>query len=377
MLPSLLAAVPARSPAMVVALVLALVTLAASASASAGAGLSELVAEARRASGVSFIDLAVTRADGRCTLSRYSDPLPLLNAAGLSRLLTATLVVQLVEAGQLGLDDQLGRHLPEFEGSGITIEQLLMDRSGLRDRIRPAHRRSDAELARYVTDVARHRPAAAPGSRRSLAQVNYNLLGRVIEVVTGESFAVAMRTRLLSPLGMLDSTFVLDEVPEPSRVWGQVRRLGFVRDVAPTSDRAFAPASGLQTNAADLSRFVRAMLAAAEGMDEHVVSPQMLRALTAPRLQAIEAGVHIGFAWQVTTSDYGVRWHLDAGAAGIESMVTVYPQAGFGIILMGNREGWPRDELEHQLAELVATTDVCPRYPPVDSAQPLPSQQRD
>ncbi|HSG89263.1 MAG TPA: serine hydrolase domain-containing protein, partial [Pseudomonadales bacterium] len=96
----------------------------------ASAELADLVAATRQASGVAFIDLAVTRADGRCTFSRYSDPLPLLNAAGLSRLLTATLVVQLAEGGQLRLDDPLERHLPEFDASGITIAQLLTDRSG-------------------------------------------------------------------------------------------------------------------------------------------------------------------------------------------------------------------------------------------------------
>ncbi|HSG89573.1 MAG TPA: serine hydrolase domain-containing protein, partial [Pseudomonadales bacterium] len=182
---------------------------------------------------------------------------------------------------------------------------------------------------------------------------------------------------LLMPLGMLDSTFRLDEVPEASRVWGQARRFGFLRDLPPTWDRAFAPAAGLQTNAADLSRFVRALLAASEGLDDGVLSPEMLRTLTTVRVEGDGDDAAIAYGWEVMDTAYGTRWQLAAGAGGIDSLVSVYPQAGFGIILMGNRAGWPREHLEQQLAQRVATTDVCPRHPPVDVAQPLPSQVRD
>lgn len=329
----------------------------------ANARLEALVQQVRSDSGVDWVDLAVTRSDGRCTRALYSEPLPRMQASTVSRLFTATVVLQLVAEGSMALDDPLGRWLPAFDGSGITVQQLLEQRSGLSDHLHAGHRADDAAVAAYVAAVARRGPDVAPGTRWRDADVNYNLLGRVIERLTGRPFASVLQDRLLAPLGMLDSTFRLADVPPAARIHGQVRRLGFWHWAAPREDLAFAPSNGLQTNATDLSRFLRAVLSAAEGEDDGPVRPATVQAMTRNlgRTDRPEDGQGLG--WRISRTPIGVRWWLGGGAGGLDSLVAVYPDAGFATVVMGNRAGWPSERLEQQLRVLVTTTDVCPRYP--------------
>lgn len=352
-----------------------LVSLAPAASgAGATADLGAIVARVRAESGIDFLDLAVTRSDGPCTRAAYSEPVPRMHAASISKLFTATVVMQLVREGRLRLQDPIGAHLPSFAGSGITIADLLAHRSGLRDTggtADPDGRSSRAEVDRYITELAELAALAAqtraqsPEERRPAwhyADANYNLLGHLLATVTGEPFAALMQARLLVRLGMLDSTFAVEEVSEPARVQGWSRSWGRLRPQSPSHDRAFAPSRGLQTTATDLARFAQAVLAASEGLEDDVIAPVTILQMTERRAATDEPGVDAGFGWRIADTELGVQWRHGGAEAGLESLLTVYPERGFAIVVMGNRSGWPRFELEEELRERVAVTDVCTRW---------------
>lgn len=197
-------------------------------------------------------------------------------AGSVLKLLVATVVLQLVEEGQLALDTPLSRLLPAERIAGfryrnrITLEQLLNHGSGLGDTAtgeehdadvlaHPARQRSEQD---YL-DAAARQPQAEPGTH-AYANTNYILAGLVIEQATGRSWRTELRERLFLRLG-LARTSLPDpadlEMPAPfAHGYEEVEGLGRV-DVSRISPSMAGAAGGhaLVTTTADLARFASAL----------------------------------------------------------------------------------------------------------------------
>ncbi len=141
-----------------------------------------------------------------------------------TKLFTATAILQLVEDGKLALDDPVTKYLPEFQpvtNSGapaaVTIRQLLDHTSGVSEIAPTAlfgwihHPGEDgpserAILRERMADYAKL--AADPGGPGSYSNAGYIVLGAVIEAVSGARYEDFVRDRILVPLGMAHSDFV-------------------------------------------------------------------------------------------------------------------------------------------------------------------------
>lgn len=122
---------------------------------------------------------------------------------------TAAAIVQLQEAGKLKLDDPLARYLPDApHAHEVTLRQLLSHTSGLHDYFDGPEQEVDALVTqpiafdRLIARIAGRPLDFAPGSRWSYSNTGYLLLGRVIEVVSGEPYGDYVRRHLLAPLDM-------------------------------------------------------------------------------------------------------------------------------------------------------------------------------
>lgn len=124
---------------------------------------------------------------------------------------TATAVMQLVEAGRVALDDPVVTHVPwlpvhQRGGTEVTVRHLLTHTSGysteagvaLADRARSG---PDASR-RTVRDLDATALVAEPGGRHRYSAVNFLLLGALVEEVTGQSFARYLDRQVLAPAGM-------------------------------------------------------------------------------------------------------------------------------------------------------------------------------
>ena len=199
-----------------------------------------------------------------------------IRAGSILKPFVAAATLQLVEQGKLSLDATLPSLLPtsvtaRFPQAGqITVRMLLNHTSGLAEWSTPE---SDLEAAAdprriWTTDEFLDRSAAlpatgAPGERWSYSNTNYNLLGLILERVTGQPWRTVIRERVIRPLKLTHTT-----LPEPgTRVRGNIvhgympidGRLVEATDV----DTSMAGAAGGQamvTSTADLSRFVHALL---------------------------------------------------------------------------------------------------------------------
>jgi D-alanyl-D-alanine carboxypeptidase len=183
--------------------------------------------------------------------------------ASISKVFTAALVLLLVEEGTISLDAPVATYLPDVipNGQAVTVRQLLQHTSGIYDYLEdrnvvnqayrePQRTWQPAELVAYANQF----PASfAPGSPGNwdYSSTNYVLLGMIVEQVTGNSMAQAMRQRIFEPLE-LDNTFF---VPQ-EEVQGEQAR-GYSRTVDQTNislSFAFGTANMVST-VGDVQRF--------------------------------------------------------------------------------------------------------------------------
>ena len=162
--------------------------------------------------------------------------------ASISKAFTATVILQLMEEGQLDLDDTLEKFFDSSEidldslhihngvsyGRTITVEQLLAHTSGIRDYMEdprfipdvlanPEIQYSPALILRWYFRYRTNEQAAfPPGKGWAYADPNYVLLGMIIQKVTGSTLQEQYRTRIFAPLGMENTYLEFYEEPRGS-----------------------------------------------------------------------------------------------------------------------------------------------------------------
>src|SRR4051812_10166586 len=140
----------------------------------------------------------------------------------ITKVWTATLVMQLVDDGLVDLDAPLVTYLPEFKVADadltrtVTTRHLLSHTSGIAGDFFPETGRGDDCLEKFVALMA-DLPASHPlGATMSYCNAGFVLLGRLVEVLRGATWDQVMRERLLQPLG-LEAAGTL---PEEALLWG-------------------------------------------------------------------------------------------------------------------------------------------------------------
>ncbi len=119
---------------------------------------------------------------------------------------TATLVLKLMEEGKLGLDEKISRYLGELPAawSNITVRHLLTHTSGLRNYTGLPGMEASKHLTRadFIKALAPHPLDFPPGESWSYCNTGYNLLGFILEKVSGKSYWQLLEERIFKPLGM-------------------------------------------------------------------------------------------------------------------------------------------------------------------------------
>ncbi|WP_433331364.1 serine hydrolase domain-containing protein [Spirillospora sp. CA-294931] len=209
----------------------------------------------------------------------------------------ATVVLQLVGEGKIGLDDTVERWLPGVvngngnDGRKVTVRHLLGHTSGLPDYedapLEGAATPEEFRRERFrtfrpeqlVATAMRHRPLFKPGKEWAYANVNYVLAGMIIERATGAPWAQAVHERVIEPLGLADTLIPGTSAYLPSPRLAAYKRLrpgGPLVDVS-TFAAGHADASMISTTG-DVNRFFRALLGG------RLLKPAQLREMQKTRL---------------------------------------------------------------------------------------------
>jgi len=188
------------------------------------------------------------------------------NICSMGKTFTAAAIMLLVEDGGVDLSTPISTYLPDFPeqmADQITVHSLLSHTSGLGNYM--AHREFDRNMARLTTidqvyELVRQEDLRfPPGTRFSYSNSGYVVLGKIIEVVSGQSYFDFVRVRIFAPLGMDETEFYLfSDRPEDVALGytqeggGQLRREAR-RAPNPVSD------GGVHSTVGDLFAFDRAL----------------------------------------------------------------------------------------------------------------------
>jgi len=254
----------------------------------------------------------------------------------ISKSFTALAVMQLVEAGKIDLDTEVSHYLDRFSGrpaGTITIRQLLSHTSGFSTlQGNPSHTDITSgkdELARQVDQLAEVTPAYKPNERWEYSNTNYQILGRLIEVVSGQEYQAYVATKILEPVGM-EQSFVADGKIHESMATGHTPWFGTKRPLPEnTTDRGTAPQGGIVASASDLARYMQMMM---NGKDD-VLSAEGKALMMSP---ASEASPSYGFGWFVVPGN-GIVSH-EGRSVGFESTATMIPYKKKAVVVLVNAD---------------------------------------
>ncbi|WP_380169604.1 serine hydrolase domain-containing protein [Jannaschia sp. R86511] len=255
-------------------------------------------------------------------------------AGSITKSVTALAVMQLVEAGRVDLDSAVAEYLDGFAGgpaAGVTVRQLLSHTSGFSTRQgNTSH--TDAtgdgdELARRVDRLAGLTLSRTPGVTWEYSNANYLVLGRLVEVVSGEDYDTYVQREILQPLAMADS-FVADGEVHEDMATGHRPWFGTKRPLPEDrTERGMAPAGGLVASAPDLASYLLAMM---NGEDD-VLSAEGKALMMRP---AGPASSFYGLGWFVDDGD-GSVWH-SGSVPGAESLAVMRPSEGTAAVVLVN-----------------------------------------
>jgi CubicO group peptidase (beta-lactamase class C family) len=279
-------------------------------------------------------------------------PASLFMIQSITKILTATLVMQLVDESLLALDDPVQTVLPEFHtadtriSSEITIRHLLTHTGGFEGDLWAATTAGDDALQRFVEDLVTQAPQHFdPGEHFSYCNAGYGVLGRVIERLRRSTYEGAVRRYLAEPLGTDELAFSADQALAFRTAIGHVRSDPDA-DLRPLRNWAVMPPSNPAAGN-QLAMSARGLLAVARMhlSDGRAPDGTPVLSSSSARLMRERQVAHPAAAGALS-SGHGLGWWLDrgelvehgGGAAGVAALLRTAPRHQFAAVVLTNAE---------------------------------------
>ncbi len=277
--------------------------------------------------------------------------------ASLSKSVTALAIMQLVEEGKIDLDDPVQIYLPWFrvadenESAKITIRHLLYQTSGFSERggyIRnlnadPAENALETSI-RALSGESLNSP---PGMAFEYSNTNYDILGLVVQTVSGQSYESYIEERIFAPLEMKNSYTSLADARAGDMTSGYYSLFGFpiAYDRFMPYSRVTVPSAGLFASAEDMTHYLIAQLNQGRYLENMILSPGGMAELHAP---AVQIGDQVSYAmgWVVfpfstavqeqgdpvpTAISHGGEW------VGFRASAVLIPERELGVVVLLNQ----------------------------------------
>ncbi|KJL33226.1 serine hydrolase domain-containing protein [Microbacterium azadirachtae] len=266
----------------------------------------------------------------------------------ITKVFTATLVMQLVEEGLLDLDAPVRHVLPDFRvadeesSAAITPRHLLSHTAGFEGDVFVDTGEGDDALARYLGVLAETPQLFAPGEMFSYNNAGFSTLGRIVEVLRGAPYERVLRERLLNRLGLRHAAVDASEAILHRAAVGHLRQDD--GEFAPTTvwamERAGGPAgSRLAMSAGDLLAFARLHLAGGLASDgSRLLSRATVEAMRTSQivLPDIDQGAAWGLGWELFAREGRTIPGHDGNTIGQSASLRVLPEQGVAVAVLAN-----------------------------------------
>ncbi len=311
-------------------------------------------------------------------------PETLYRVGSVTKLFTASAVMQLADQGQLDIDCPLQRYLPEFAiktrdpgADPITLRNLLTHHSGLpRDYFKGMWGARPKPFASVVQSLHDEYAVYPANLLFSYSNVGFTLLGTVVETVSGVPYAEYLDQALLQPMGMRQSS--ISHGPPPMT---KAYRNGREVDEPLLSD---LPAGGLNSSVADLSRFLSMVFAQGQSHGRQVLNPETVRAMLRPQNtdQPLDVHFHVGLGWMLsvlsahTIEGAGTVAHHGGATIFHRAQLIALPEHKLGVVVLANSDSAGqvvgRIAAEALQLALAVKTGIHQPPPPTVSASETP-----
>jgi CubicO group peptidase (beta-lactamase class C family) len=196
----------------------------------------------------------------------------------ITKMFTATMILQLVEAGKLKLADRLDKFLPQVPNADkITVLQILSHRSGIPNIFRKQNAQGNVKTTPMTKEdhlalIVKATPDFEPGTKSQYSNSGYFILGLIIEKITGKSYGAVLQVKITSKIGLNDTymaTGNIDVKKNESLTYFMIPG-GDWKQVPETHPSLLFSAGAIVSTPNDLAKFIQALF------DGKIVSKESL-----------------------------------------------------------------------------------------------------
>ncbi len=273
--------------------------------------------------------------------------------ASITKQFTAVAILQLAEQGKLNLDDNINKHIPEFDTRGdlITVKMLLNHTSGIRNftnlpDFNPELEATDVtpnELMDFFNNIEL---GFKPGTRHSYSNSGYALLGIIIERTSNQTYAQYMQENIFKKAGMKTAFAGGDHNDTTGFTTGHQNSptgpqpVGYISLTWPFS------AGCIETTAADLHKWTRALYAG------KLISQESLKLAHTPTILPSGKQINYGFGWDLHQVQNHPSIEHGGGIAGFASFAVYIPSKEIFVTILCNSRTGGIQELAIKLAAI-------------------------
>ncbi|TVX94686.1 beta-lactamase family protein [Paenibacillus agilis] len=266
----------------------------------------------------------------------------LFELASTSKAFTGLAILQLEKEGKLKRTDPITKFVPwlqlSYNGNpaSITIQDLLYHTSGIPSTSIQYYPESDADdaLEQTARTLLNQPLNREPGSSFEYATINYDILGLIIEKVTGQSYEAYMQQHILQPLGMNDSKVGVAQIPPAHMATGYRLQFTVPTPHTPAIYRGNTPAGYVISNANDAAKWMNVQLG---NVQLHGIDQQLIRDSHMPdqSVKPFDEHTYYGAGWAVQEGDDKFVYHAGTNPT-FSSYITLLPKEQIGVAVLSN-----------------------------------------
>jgi CubicO group peptidase (beta-lactamase class C family) len=303
--------------------------------------------------------------------SRLVDTETLFAVRSVSKSVTALAVLIAVQEGLVDLDVPISDYLPDFTvhtrfesdpERRMTLRHLLSHHASFTHETQLTDSVDD-DFGRYIESISDTWLRFPVGYRLAYANLGTDLAAHILQVRSGVPFPRYVKEKVLDPIGMTHSSFDFEVVERQGN-----RAIGHAPDgdVVPLRFPELA-AAGLYSSVRDMARYVQFHLNGGMVGGERILREDLMEqyhsiAFARPGQRS---GYGLGLVREVTSHTYSL--YHEGGGRGFQSLMIVYPELGYGVALLINRDG---NGLTGQPGRQVMNGPIIERHGPNIVAEP-------